>query len=100
MLFRIRVSVYAKNQFIVIHLGISAENSIPNRKDIAKIRVRVGQYIMMVYPVHAGRYQYPTQAPIQPIRELNIGMTELGGHQGEGLIHKNQADGRATKDNS
>ena len=60
MLFWIRVGVNAKNQFVVIHLGISAENSIPNGKDIPKVCVRVRQYIMMVYPVHAGRYQHPT----------------------------------------
>ena len=95
MLLWIGMCVNAKHQLVVVHFGIGAKQAIPNGENIAKIRIRVGQYIMMVHPVHRRGNDEPTQPGVEPFWELDIGMAELGKHHGKRLIHEYQANRRA-----
>jgi len=53
MFFWVWMGVNAEHELVVVHLGKGTKQAIPNGEDIAKIRVCVGQYIMMVYTVHS-----------------------------------------------
>ena len=71
------VGINPENQLFVGQLCVGAKQVVPNGKNVAKIGIGVRQYIMMVYPMHGGRYQYPTQYLLQTVWKLNIGMVKL-----------------------
>lgn len=92
--------INAEDEFVVVHLGKSAKQAIPNRENITVIRVGIRQYVMVVYPVHSRRDNDPAQRIIQPLGDQDVGMVELGKHQRKRLIHKNQTDRRSTYDDA
>lgn len=54
----------------------------------------------MVYLMHIRGYDDPAQGIIQPFREVDIGVVELGHEYGDGLVQEDHPDGDSHGDDS
>ncbi len=74
------IGQYVKSvaNFVRIIIHKRTEESVPDRKHITEVAVRPRPFIVMMEFMHVGRNEDITEGFIQPRRQVDVGMGEVG----------------------
>ena len=77
-----------------VAVGEGAEDSVPNRQHVPVVAVRPGHLKVVVKLVHVGRDKHPTDRPVHALRQLHVGVREVGEKDGQDAVKQVECQGR------